>query len=214
MLPLPLLDHFSPNLSLSSGHVSRDGAVFLADTMDEEQIQETRTFLKEERSSWNHVMAVSQRAFAAVSDCLAGMDGPSWSLHMSFMGSDPHLGDDAYLSVLSHVHLHSLQLDLSKSNTSWNATCIHLQYNNSLKNTLTKLILPRYTLTGQISSGLMHFMHNDESPYRQRLSALTSLSIEMDDDLLPNEQRFESRLGLTLQFEESHLSQSVSIFHR
>eukprot|EP01084_Bolivina_argentea_P008073 15094_1 len=98
---------------------------------------------------------------------------------------------------LIHLNLKSIQLDLINSNPLWVDTFNYLLQNYLLQNTLQKLQLPRYLFTKEITHNaslldifikfLNNNNNNNNNNKNQKLLSLTNISIEMDDELLPNE---------------------------
>eukprot|EP01083_Nonionella_stella_P086334 239826_1 len=181
----PLMDHYSSSRNTVP---IGDGAVFLTDTMDDEQIENTKRFLYQHRK-WNHIMASSPTSFDAVSDCLIDKIDDPWSLHLNLPFTYLNRNVDN-LKCLRYLHLKCLQLDLSTSNPLWASAFDHLSQNRNITTSLHKLQLPRYLFTQELISKNKATCNAFHALMNGKLLSLTTICIEMDDDLLPNEQQY------------------------
>ena len=226
---LPLLDHFSHATNTRNGRHSSDGAIFLMDPMDDTQIEETKALLTKQ-TSWNHIMASSQDSFEQISDCLFNKKDP-FSLHLNFNfdpnnhnngNIDNHDNNDN-LQCLINLNLCAIQLDLSIGNPLWINVFNHLNHNRFLQNGLQKLTLPRYLFTKEIirkrnrfSQVFINFMNgidNNKNKKKQRLLSLKTISIEMDDELLPSEQQYAQDFVFIDSINFNHpIYQSLNIY--
>eukprot|EP01084_Bolivina_argentea_P008465 15843_1 len=119
--------------------------VFVNDAIEDEQIQEIKTFLQEKKASWNCVIVSSETILNTISECLTGKKNP-FSLHLNFAKINLDYNED-HCKSLMNLNLYSIQLDLLLWNPLWIHAFNYLNYNYLLKNTLQKLQLPRYLFT-------------------------------------------------------------------